>query len=173
MVHLTEPNLHTNNGAKMTNIIIHTETGHVYITPTGFLVYAKNYYTAAINWQSDGNYSPVPYFLFSRSIELGLKAFLLAKGEKIHVVKSKKIIGHNLIFALRKAEFYSLSEFEHTTTEEEKELQKANAYYNEKGFEYFDIKNLFHKKDMPDLKILQQYSEKLLRDITQFILSST
>ena len=160
----------TNFNFVMTDHIIQPETGHIYITPTGFLVYAQNFYSAAIKWETDGNYSPVPYFLFCRSIELGLKAFVLAKGEKMEVVKLK--IRHNIDFALEKALNYSLADFLLTTEEEKKELQKANIYYNDKGFEYFNIKNLFGKNDLLELEILKQYSEKLLKEIKPFIIST-
>lgn len=152
------------------NVNIAPETGHFYITPTGFLVYARNYFSAATNWITDGKYSPVPYFLFCRSIELGFKAFILAKGEKLNFVKNK--IGHNLEYALEKAISYSLEDFVSITPEEKKQIQKANAYYNDKGFEYFNIKNLFDKINLPDIEILGKYSEKLLRDIEHFILSN-
>ena len=154
----------------MTNVNVTPETGHIYITPTGFLVYARNYFSVATNWIPDGKYSPVPYFLFCRSIELGFKAFILAKGEKLNFVKLK--IGHNLEKALDKAVNYSLEDFVAITLEEKKQLQKANTYYNDKGFEYFDIKNLLDKNNLPDIEILKQFSEKLLRDIEHFILSN-
>ena len=155
----------------MTNYILKTETGHLYITPTGFLIYAENYYSASMNWKSDGKYSPVPYFLLCRSIELGLKAFALAKGESIKVLGSHKV-GHNLMVLLDKTKNHSLSDLVVITKEDETELAKANIYYNDKGFEYFKIKNLFDKSNLPDLEILKGFSEKLLKDIKSFILSS-
>ena len=56
----------------MPNVTIKTESGHFYVTPVGFLVYAEDYLKASVNWVSDRNYSPVPYFLACRSIELAL-----------------------------------------------------------------------------------------------------
>jgi hypothetical protein len=155
----------------MADIIVLTETGHLYITPVGFLVYAKNYYSAGINWPSDEKYSPVPYFLFSRSIELGLKAFSLANGEKMSVLRSKKRVGHDLLLALENAQSYALTKFVQITAEEEIEWRKANSYYADKGFEYFEFKSIFDKKNLPDLNILQTYSGKLLENISQFVLS--
>ena len=155
----------------MTDYIIHTDTGHVYITPTGFFVYAEDFYSAGINWKSSQRYSPVPYFLFCRSIELGLKSFALTKGEKIKHLRSKKV-GHDLIAVLNIAKKHSLSDFLETTTIEDTEIAKANQYYNDKGFEYFKLKNLFNKTNLPDLEVLRNYAEKIITNIKQYTLSS-
>ncbi len=86
-------------------------------------------------------------------------------------MKSKKV-GHNLVTLLEKAKHHSLDEFVIATKEDELEIEKANAYYADKGFEYFNINNLFSKDNLPDLQVLKQYSEKLLRDMKPFILSN-
>jgi hypothetical protein len=155
----------------MTDYVLHAETGHVYITPTGFLGYAQDFFSAGTSWQLNGRYSPVPYFLICRSIELGLKSFALTKGEKIDFLKSRKV-GHDLIVVLNIAKKHSLSYFLETTKDEEIELEKANKYYNDKGFEYFKLKNLTDKSNLPDLKILTNYAENLLKNIQSFTLSS-
>jgi hypothetical protein len=155
----------------MTNYVIKPETGHVYITPTGFLVYAEDFHSAGIGWESDHKYSPVPFFLFCRAIELGLKSFALTKGEKISFLKSRKV-GHDLITVLNIAKKHSLSDFVDMTSIDEIEIAKANQYYSDKGFEYFKLENLFDKSKLPDLQVLRNYSEKLLKNIKEFTLSS-
>jgi hypothetical protein len=64
------------------NIVIKVEPLKIKITPYGFYKYATDYFFATDKWTTavkDAGYSPVPYFLYCRTIELGLKAFLLAK----------------------------------------------------------------------------------------------
>ena len=173
----------------MTTYTMDCETAHYFITPTGFLLYAKDYLSAAKNWKIGEQYSPVPYFLCCMSIELGFKAFILAKSNGVNLVNSngeniiknnaynkeyvRTKIGHDLVTALAKAISLTLNEFVSTTPEEEKQLQNANYYYNKgKGFEYFSIEKFFSEAKLPDIEILKQYSEKLLRDIEQFVLSN-
>jgi hypothetical protein len=50
-------------------------------------------------------------------------------------------------------------------------ITKASEYYSDKGFEYFKIENLFDKSNLPDLNVLRNYSEKLLKNIKEFTLS--
>jgi hypothetical protein len=100
-----------------------------------------------------------------------LKSFELTKGEKIAFLKSRRV-GHDLIIALSIAKNHSLSDFVDTSNNEEAEIAKANQYYNDKGFEYFKIQNLFDKSNLPDLQVLKNYSEKLLKNTKGFKLSS-
>jgi hypothetical protein len=156
----------------MENIIIKTEPGYFYITPVGFFAYAKDFHSAGVQWKTERNYSPVPYFLFCRSIELGLKAFVLAKGEKLSFVRKR--ISHDIYKAFKRALHHSLESFLITTESERKEIIAANKYYSDKGFEYFSLEIfLGSKSDLPDLQILRQYSEKLLEKTEAIILRST
>jgi len=157
----------------MTDIVIKPETGHIYITPVGFWVYAEDYLAASVNWKSPREYSPVPYFAVCRSIELALKAFLLSKGVRMPEIRNPKTISHNLMFALAKAEQLSLSDLVLTTDAEKRELSKGNEHYKQdkKRFEYFDIENL-RRVNLPDLSTLQDYAARLLKDTRDFILSS-
>jgi len=85
-------------------------------------------------------FSPVPYYCFSRSIELSLKAFLLAKNESLDSLK--RPIGHDLEKALEKAVSLGLPDIVVISSHHKAELKKANCYYSEKagkGFEYFQV----------------------------------
>jgi hypothetical protein len=148
------------------NIIIRPETGHYNMTPFGFHKYTSDYFIAANNWTKNilkEGYSPVPYFLYSRSIELGLKAYLLAKKQSLtSVIKCS----HDLMKALNKAKLNSLDSFVNTSSDDEKHIILANNIYSEKGFEYFYIINhVSGKEKFPNISVLHNYSEKLLKNI--------
>ena len=116
-------------------------------------------------------FSPVPYYLYCRSLELVLKAFLLANDFSI-----KKIIDirHNLKKALKKARKEGLDGFVVITSYHEKEIRKANKYYDEeKGFEYFDgITALRGYQNLPDIHILEQLVLQLVAALKQFCLQA-
>ena len=148
------------------NITIHVGPIKINITPYGFHKYATDYLNVADNWSAIGNYSPVPYFMTCRSIELGFKAYLLAKGKKLNYVKDS--VGHDLIEGLKNARLNSLEELFKTTDHEESQILIANKYYKTKGFEYFFVANhITGLKDLPNLNTLINYSHKLLESIKQ------
>jgi len=64
---------------KSKNVVIKAEPGHLHISPFGFFHYGKEFFDAAKGFKHPAHYSPVPYFLYCRSIELVLKAFLLGR----------------------------------------------------------------------------------------------
>ena len=69
------------------NIVIKLGSIKINMTPFGFHKYASDYLDTANKWTGETHYSPVPYFLYCRTIELGLKGYLLAKGKKLDWVK--------------------------------------------------------------------------------------
>lgn len=106
-------------------------------------------------------------FLYCRTIELGLKAYLLAKGKNL--VYIKKSVGHNLTIGLKNARQNSLDDIIETTDIEQEEIEKANKYYNAKGFEYFFVINhITGLTELPKLEVLKEYSKKLLIKIKPF-----
>ena len=144
--------------------ILKVETGHYNMTPFGFHKYASDYLIAADSWTKNimkEGYSPVPYFLYSRSIELGLKAYLLAKKLSL---KSVIKCSHDLNMTLNLAKLNFLDSFVTMSSDEEKHITLANEIYSKKGFEYFFILNHVTGIDkFPSLTVLHQYSNKLLK----------
>jgi len=146
------------------NFVIEVGPVKLNITPFGFHKYATDYLDTANRWTSDVRYSPVPYFLYCRALELGLKAFLLAKGKRLDWVKNE--LGHDLTKALKKARSNYLDDLANTTDEEEREILIANKYYKSKGFEYFFVSNHVTGLDgLPNLEIIKNYSMRLLNVI--------
>lgn len=146
------------------NIVIKVDPIKFNITPFGFHKYASDYLDIADKWADESRYSPVPYFLYCRAIELGLKAYLLAKGKNLDWVKFS--LGHDLAKGLKNSRLNSLDDIVETKDTEEKEIKVANKYYNTKGFEYFFISNhVTGLKELPKLGILKGYAHRLLKNI--------
>jgi len=146
----------------MGNVIIKTEPIVINISPFGFHRYSKKFLEVALTFQSDDNFSPVPYYLFCRSIELSLKSFLLAKGVSKSSLKQKNL-GHNLEKNLEKAQSLGLNDVVTINTSQIVELKKANNYYNSKGFEYFEvIKAVTGYPNLPNLSLLSALASSLV-----------
>ena len=104
----------------------------------------------------DTGFSPVPYFLNCRAIELALKAHLLDQASLKHV---KNKFGHNLVAAYnalpQKLKTLSSIEFQ--------VLNAANDIYKDKGFEYFTLQHTFPGlAQLPDLTALDLVTFKLV-----------
>jgi hypothetical protein len=158
----------TRNSIKSEHIGVVLEPIKVRIGPLGFHGYASEFLLAAKAFKSPNKFSPVPYFLYCKSIELALKAYLLTKG--VPLKKLKKRLGHNLIKILQKAKSKSLDDLIAVTPELERELRKANEYYDikNKGFEYFDLKNAaMGYPDLPDLAMLKAFADQLVEKLEQ------
>ena len=138
-----------------------------FISPIMFHFYALEFARAAEDFQMIGDFSPVPYFLYCRSIELSLKAFLLAKGVPVTKFKEKGGIWHNLEGALEEAESQGLLDIVEIPRHYKEELKKANYYYKRKGgFEYFVSYEVFVRwDDLPSLKVLSEFASFLVAKV--------
>lgn len=148
-----------------TNYIMKAQTLHISLTPSLFIKYAKDGFEAAQFFKNKKYFSPVPYYLYCRSIELSLKAFLLHNSKKLDELKSRKY-GHNLGKILEEAKKYNLSKLLNVTSLEENELQKASALYDNpnKAFEYSRVIDAVHGyNNFPKLKIIKRLAKKLLK----------
>jgi hypothetical protein len=144
-------------------IVIKIESMNLNITPLGFHKYARDYLRTADNLTLESQYSPVPYFLYCRAIELGLKAYLLAKGKNLDFVKDLR---HDLKKGLKCARKHALDNIIVTTENENNQIKIANKYYNTKGFEYFEVFNhALGLEGLPELDVLKKYTHKLLNKI--------
>ena len=107
------------------NIMIQAEPIVININPFGFHKYAQEFLRAEEAFQATDNFSPVPYYLLCRSIELSLKAYLLLKGYKKEYLKRK--IGHNLKKLLSKVQELNIREIIAISIEESDNILKANC----------------------------------------------
>ena len=95
------------------------------LSPYGFIHYAKEFFSAAQSIPRQDRFSPVAYYLYCHSLELGLKAFILAQGGKVDDVKND--LKHDLIKALEKAKNVGLDSFTRISPSERAELSGKEA----------------------------------------------
>jgi hypothetical protein len=139
-------------------VTVKTKTGHVNVSPTMFHLYAKQYYRCKQTFQAQEPFSPVPYFLLCRAIELEIKAKHLETKSRSEV---KKEYGHNLKVSYDDLEpsVKVLNEVEYD------ELAKASIIYDVpyKGFEYCTVHDAgIGYSNFPDLDLLDQITKKLI-----------
>ena len=140
------------------NTVITPATAIVNISPIGFHHYASEFAAFARQAQAGlgGTFSPVPYYLYCRSLELVLKAFLLAKGVAKNDLKGRNL-HHDLQKNLLKARALGLEQTDPFAAHWEDEIRKANVYYARKGFEYFDV--IAAARGYPQLPALDALNE--------------
>jgi len=150
------------------SVVVTPEVGSLNLNPSGFYYYASEFGIWANRAHAEmKSFSPVPYYLYCRSIELALKAFLLAKGFPEQRLKYRNL-GHDLTAIFAKARTLGLDDLVSVKPEYEAEVSKANFYYSSKGFEYFSVLNAVHAyRDRPDLRCLQEFSDQLLKSLKQ------
>lgn len=137
-----------------------------------FLVYATDFLNAHKSYKSPKPFSPASYYLICRSLELSLKAYLLANGVTRKEIRNQKQLGHNLEKILQKAIDLNLYSISPISVKQEKEIKKANSWYARKGFEYFELQNIVDGKEtLPDLIVLVEIAEKLTVDLKPLCLS--
>jgi hypothetical protein len=154
----------------MSGTTVKVKTAHIDIGPTGFIVYAKDYLEGYKAYNPEMPFSPAKYYLVCRSVELALKSYLSLKKIKIEMIKYK--LGHDLIKNLNRAKELNINRVVEISSAEEIEIEKANSWYNRKGFEYFDIKNIVESEALPELDVLLALSERLIRNLHPLCLSS-
>ena len=146
--------------------VIHVEPVVVNISPLGFHRYATEFLTAARSIPPLTSFSPVPYNLYCRSVELAFKAFLLARGINKRDLMKRDVFRHDLIKGLALAEKHDFGNFVTVTSAHKVELEKANKFYDAKVFEYFDVtKALTGYSGLPDLSILDDLAASTIANI--------
>lgn len=145
-------------------------TAHV--GPFGMHRYASEFLQAALLFKAKHKgFTPVPYYLICRSIELSLKAFLLARGVDRTFLKKK--LGHDITVALHRAERECLSSVVKLRSNERDAIQQVNELYKEKKFEYFeDLGPIFGFTPMPDLILLTSFAKRLLANTEQLCIAA-
>lgn len=140
------------------------ESLKINISPYGFLKYSKDFFKAAETIYPEKDFTPVPYFLYSKSIELSLKSFLLTKDDFNKNILKKKY-GHNLEKLINKGIEYDLLPILEISEEEKNLLSEITTLYNvtNKSFEYFNATEAaMGYNNFPDLAKVREISKKLL-----------
>ena len=155
----------------MANVVIQVPTARITMGPTGFIIYAQDFLDAYKAYTPEKPFSPANYYLVCRSIELSLKSYLLLKNMPINKVKRK--FGHDLHKILRKAKELGIDTVVNISTEEKNEIEKADGWYNRKGFEYFDVRNIAKNKNtLPNLEVLLDLADRLITTLNPICSSS-
>ena len=133
------------------------------LSPLGFHRYGKQFLAAELSLRRTRGFSPVPYYLLCRALELLLKSYLLAHNVSISELKNRKKLGHDLIKVLTRAHALGLDNLVRVTPSVEAHLRKANAYYPTKGFEY--LKPGHHVQrypHLPEMRVLRRFASQLV-----------
>ncbi len=148
---------------------LQVESTVINISPFGFHRYSKEFLIAARAVPLGSGFSPVPYNLYCRSIELGLKAFLLAKGLKKQQLMKREVFRHDLFKGLDLAEKHGFGDFVEVTPIYKEEIKKANTFYDTKAFDYFDVtKAATGYSGLPNLLILDTLAASIIDSTESF-----
>ena len=131
-------------------------------TPSGFLTHAREFLAAGVLVLNRAEGVSLPaYFLLGRSVELSLKAFLLARGVEASELKFRKY-GHNLSSLLDAALKHGIMREVKLETIEIGVIKLLSYDYMEKRFEYRDTGGTYH---LPLIDVTEQVSRKLVTDL--------
>lgn len=130
------------------------------LAPDAFRRWANHYLQCEKSFASPDGFSPVPYFLLCRAIELAIKSVHLeVKGQP----EVKDTFQHNI----KKAYDHLEDDEKFLTDEELSLLERVSLIYSPKGFEYH------HAEDMvtaysryPNLNDLRSLASKIVSTIT-------
>jgi hypothetical protein len=171
---------------------LHGEGAVIYVTPTGFRFFAGQFLRAATGLpdtattdvaivgapvgmpDTERDRSPVKFFLLCKSVELSLKAFLLAKKVPVHRLASKgEGYGHDINRLLTEAEAHSLSDAVSLSAAEMQAVIVAEPYYTDRVFDYFNVgEALAGYPRGPVLADLHAAAERLYEGVRQVCLAA-
>jgi hypothetical protein len=149
------------------DVIVLAGVGTVRMDPIGFAIYADQFLKAGQTITNDGRFSPVPYYLFCRALELILKAFLLTQNCQLKRLKAD--YGHNLQLLWKAATRAGLAKVVVPLPDMTSDLAQANSYYAGKAFEYFDFRRWARKYDaLPPLDRLEATTVTLIESLKPY-----
>lgn len=157
--------------AKPRGIVVQVGTATVRMRPVGFALYANEFFIAGASIPQDsrarGNttFTPVPYYLFCRALELILKAYLLAQNVADEE-KLKKRFGHDLERLWREAKDHGIMGILGASGPHfEADLTSANTYYKGKVFEYFDFGRWAHNyQNLPPFERFRDEVKRIVEE---------
>ena len=156
------------------SIVVQVGTVTVKMSPVGFALYAEEFLKAGESIPEDsqarGNttFTPVPYYMFCRALELILKAFLLTKDRTPDELKNR--YGHDLEKLWQEASDLGFSAVVGACAPSfEADVASANSYYKGKAFEYFDFRRWAHGyQGLPPLPRFRDEIRKIVEKTKKF-----
>ena len=147
------------------DIVITPGTGHFRISPVGFFGRAEEFHDASVLLsEKTGRFSFVAAFLSCRSIELALKAYLLARGDSLNQVKN---LGHDLHETMIESYARGIDVVVDLTAAERDLILAINDDYMDHNYAYFDLYSALSAPKNPDLHLLPTVARKLLDGVKQ------
>jgi hypothetical protein len=138
------------------NQVITPGTAHINLSAYAFHKWANEYYQCRLSLPPTHDFSPVPYFLLCRAIELKLKSVHLERSKQKAV---KDRFGHDLVKSYKALP----TALQTLSSTEDALLQKTNSIYMTKGFEYLNVLDAIKGfSTFPDLAALDALAKKLL-----------
>lgn len=139
----------------------------VNLSPDAFHMWATHYYKCRQDFRAPTTFSPVPYFLLCRAIELELKARHLVTKDQSRV---KKDYGHDI----RLAYLELPAADQRLATDEIATLEEASVIYASKGFEYFKpLDAMLGYRHFPDLASLDRIALRLIEGGAPLFIDTT
>ncbi len=152
-------------------VIINVKTAHLDMGPTGFIVYARDFLRCYTVYSPEQPFSPAKYYLICRSIELSLKSYLVLNG--IGYETCKKKFRHNISKILTECIDLGIEKYVTLSEANRLEIEKANDWYDRKGFEYFSIRNIVEPREsLPNLRTLEGIAEQLVSVLEPICIST-
>jgi hypothetical protein len=140
------------------NVTIEVPSITINLSPDGYRYWAREFLRCRLAYIHPDGFSPVPYFLVCRAIELALKAHHLESMKQSEV---KQQFSHNLV----KTYDALPPDKKHLSQQEYALLKAANKVYFDKGFEYFPVAEVVTGfKSAPRLNELDALAQKLVGD---------
>ena len=138
------------------NVSVTVAPAPVNLTPQVFHAWGRQYFTCFEKLGIPAEYSPVPYFLLCRAIELAIKAMHLQVDPQKDV---KNLFKHNLEKSYRALPPH----FKTLNAVETQVLIAVGAMYRAKEFEYFSMEQLSgDAATLPNLAVLECAARRLL-----------
>lgn len=151
-------------------IVITPKPAILHVSPLGFWTHANDFLDASLLLsEKRGRTTFVSAFLACRAIELGLKAFLLATGDRVSSVKGAR---HNIIKALAESDARGLQVVVELSEREREVLESVNNQYTNNKLAYYDLFASVAEPRNPDLDFLQGIARRLIGGIERGCLAA-
>lgn len=142
------------------------------LAPEAYHRMANDFYRCKQSFQSEYKFSPIPYFLLCRAIELCLKARHLAQMTQEEI---KSNFGHNILKLYEELKVSLLSPYEVEILTQASRIYDVKKHhemegdykvtYAGKGFEYYDPQHTYRGYNkFPNLEYLDAIAQKLISD---------
>ena len=139
----------------LANYKLNAEAGHINLSPELFRLGARDYFKSFTRFEHR-KFSPVPFFLCCRAMELALKAVHLESKKQSEV---KQLFSHDLIKCYKGLE----KSEQMLSADEVNLLAAANEIHVAKEFEYLNVVDAATAfRRFPDLDALGNLAKKII-----------